>query len=81
MRVAYFFLIERSRIIWPRISRASNTQVFFVGYKVQALRIESMKPIGSHTVFWKNMDKLFNTGHCKQSTGLVLRSFLVPAVK
>ncbi len=80
MRVARIFLIERSKIIWPRISRASNTQVF-VGYKVQALRIESMKPIGSPTVFWKNMDKVFHTGHRKQSTGLVLRSFLEPAVK
>ncbi len=47
---------------------------FFVGYTFQTIRIESMKPIGSLTAFWKNMNKVFLPDIERKSTGLASRS-------
>ncbi len=47
---------------------------FFVAYGLQTLRIKTMKPIESPSVFWKNMDKVFL--HQEHSIGLVPRSLL-----
>ncbi len=49
---------------------------FFVAYRLQTFRIESMKPIESPSAFWKNMDKVFPTANQEQSIGLVLLSLL-----
>ena len=40
-----------------------------------------MKPIESPSAFWKNMDKVFPTGHQEQSIGLVPRSLLKTCCK
>ncbi len=54
---------------------------FFVAYRLQTLRIESVKPIESSSAFWKNMDKVFLTGHQEQSIGLVPLSLLETCYK
>ncbi len=40
-----------------------------------------MKPIESPSAFWKNMNKVFPTGHREQSIGLVPRSLLETSCK
>ncbi len=54
---------------------------FFVAYGLQTFRIESIKPMKSPSAFWKNMDKVFPTGHQDQSIGLVHRSLLETCCK
>ncbi len=49
---------------------------FLVAYRLQTLRIESMKPIESLSAFCKNMDNVFPTGHQEHSIGLVHLSLL-----
>ena len=50
-----------------------STQFFFAS-GLKTLGIESMKPIESPSAFWKNMDKVFLTGHQEQPMGLVPQS-------
>ncbi len=55
-------------------------QVFCLPMNFQTF-IESMKPIESPSAFWKNMDKVFPTGHHEQSIGLFPRSLLETCCK
>ncbi len=72
-RLSFLYLSENGdREICPKIS-GCRAPKFFVAYELQILRIEGMKPIESPSAFWKNMDKVFPTGHIKSTR---LGSFL-----
>ena len=83
-RLSIFFIFvrkRRSRHFFDREFSGHCTPKFFVAHGLQTLKIEGMKPIESHSGFWKNMDKVFPTGHQEQSIGLVPQSLLETCCK